>query len=58
MANAADNVHESGRKETIDYSSGGPAKTGNHGHLSSYVGLAIATMILVAMVVLQSTVRF
>jgi len=57
MANTADNLHESGRKETIDSSSGGPVKTG-HSHLSGYVGLAIATMILVAMLVLQSTTRF
>jgi hypothetical protein len=58
MANTADNLHESGRKETIDYSSGGSAKTGHSGHLSGYVGLAIAAMILVAMLVLQSTTRF
>jgi len=57
MSNTAHNMHESGRNETIDPSSGGPPKTG-HSPISGYVGLAIATMILVAMLVLQSTARF
>ena len=56
MANSTHDI-ESGRNETVDLSSGGPTKTG-HGHLSSYVGLGIATMILVAMLVLQSTAHF
>jgi hypothetical protein len=57
MANTAHDVYESGRDETVDLSSSGPPKTG-HGHLSSYIGLGIAMMILVAMMVLQSTSPF
>jgi hypothetical protein len=57
MANTAHNTYESGRNETVDLSSSGPPKAG-HGHLSSYIGLGIATMILVAMFVLQSTAHF
>jgi len=43
---------ESGRTETIDPTSGGPKSTSGM-HLTSYAGLAIAALILIAVLIVQ-----
>jgi hypothetical protein len=53
MAQATDNTYESGRNETVDFSSGGPSKTGGS-HWGSYAGMLIVALILLTMVFLQS----
>jgi len=53
MAQATENAYETGRNETVDFSSGGPSKTGGS-HWGSYAGLLIVALILLGMMFLQS----
>ena len=47
-------THESERRETVDPTSGGGRQAAGGGHLGSYLGLAIAAAILLAMLFLQN----
>jgi hypothetical protein len=50
----ADAIPESGHSETIDSSSNGRSRSESSAHVTSYIGLAIAALILAAMVWLGS----
>lgn len=54
MAQATHRTYETARKETVDLSSSEPSEAGAS-HWGSYAGLAIVAMILIAMLLLQST---